>query len=495
MDLGVATSFNRWIVKSSFPRNADYELQTSTNGVTYTTIAYPEAKVINNLGNQSSMTLTGNVTARYVRVLFTKNIENDNNSSSQVAEFELKLIPTYPPTLITNVPTLIATTSVTLGGQVTDDGETLVTERGIVYATGINPTTANTKVKIGDNLGSFSKSITGLTPNTTYYTRAYAINNQGTAYGTNEIKTVVKTQDGTTTKTYTVIVNRAPSSDANLSALTISSGTLSPTFGSSTTSYSANVPNEVSGIKVNPTVSQSDALIEARVNGGTYTILTSGASSSSLPLNVGSNTIEVNVTAQDGGTLKTYTVSVTRADILSVALNNYTAKLQSNGTVLLNWDTFSETKNDYFEVLRSVDGLSFIVLETIKGNGTSNQRNQYSFLDKYPQAGNNYYKLVQSDLDGTRKELGIRTVKASLSSETEIAVYPNPTNDVVKISFAKGKFTTASLVDLSGKTLRKKTINHLQGDLEFDMSNLASAIYMLKLEGQEKTVSKQIIKN
>ncbi|WP_262495917.1 T9SS type A sorting domain-containing protein [Pedobacter arcticus] len=306
---------------------------------------------------------------------------------------------------------------------------------------------------------------------------------------------MVKTQDGTTTKTYTVIVNRAPSSDANLSALTISSGTLSPTFGSSTTSYSANVPNEVSGIKVNPTVSQSDALIEARVNGGTYTILTSGASSSSLPLNVGSNTIEVNVTAQDGGTLKTYTVSVTRADILSVALNNYTAKLQSNGTVLLNWDTFSETKNDYFEVLRSVDGLSFIVLETIKGNGTSNQRNQYSFLDKYPQAGNNYYKLVQSDLDGTRKELGIRTVKASLSSETEIAVYPNPTNDVVKISFAKGKFTTASLVDLSGKTLRKKTINHLQGDLEFDMSNLASAIYMLKLEGQEKTVSKQIIKN
>jgi uncharacterized protein (DUF2141 family) len=103
------------------------------------------------------------------------------------------------------------------------------------------------------------------------------------------------------------------SSNADLSALTISSGTLSPSFGSSTTAYTASVGNVVSSVTITPTRSDANATIQAQVNSGGYSAVTSGSPSGSLSLSVGANTINVKVTAQDGSTIKTYTITVTRA--------------------------------------------------------------------------------------------------------------------------------------------------------------------------------------
>jgi hypothetical protein len=90
-----------------------------------------------------------------------------------------------PPTVSTNTPvTSIAATSATLGGNVTAAGTDPVTERGVVYSTtNTTPTTADTKAANGTGTGTFSQSITGLTPGTTYYVRAYATSDAGTSYG------------------------------------------------------------------------------------------------------------------------------------------------------------------------------------------------------------------------------------------------------------------------------------------------------------------------
>ena len=90
---------------------------------------------------------------------------------------------TVPTLAATTAATSITTTTATSGGNVTSDGGATVTERGIVYATTANPTTGNTKVQSGSGTGSFTSNMTGLSPNTTYYVRAYAINSSGTAYG------------------------------------------------------------------------------------------------------------------------------------------------------------------------------------------------------------------------------------------------------------------------------------------------------------------------
>ena len=87
------------------------------------------------------------------------------------------------PTVVTSAVTQIAETTAVAGGNVTSDGGASVTERGVVYSTSANPTTANSKVASGSGTGAFTCNLTGLQPNTTYYVRAYAVNSKGTSYG------------------------------------------------------------------------------------------------------------------------------------------------------------------------------------------------------------------------------------------------------------------------------------------------------------------------
>ncbi len=93
--------------------------------------------------------------------------------------------PTLAVVTTVNV-TGITQTSATAGGNVTDDGNAEVSARGVCWGTSQNPTTGSSKTSDGTGTGSFTSSITGLTPGTTYYVRAYATNSEGTSYG-NEV--------------------------------------------------------------------------------------------------------------------------------------------------------------------------------------------------------------------------------------------------------------------------------------------------------------------
>lgn len=88
------------------------------------------------------------------------------------------------PTVTTNNVTNITQTTATCGGNVTADGGSTVTARGVCWSTSQNPTVNGNHTSNGTGTGSFTSSITGLSPNTTYYVRAYATNSAGTAYGT-----------------------------------------------------------------------------------------------------------------------------------------------------------------------------------------------------------------------------------------------------------------------------------------------------------------------
>ncbi|WP_082615446.1 cadherin-like beta sandwich domain-containing protein [Acidovorax sp. Root267] len=131
------------------------------------------------------------------------------------------------------------------------------------------------------------------------------------AVGSNTIKIVVTAQDSGTSSTTTVVVTRAAASvstDASLSALVLSSGSLSPSFAAATTSYTAAISNTVASLTLTPTTASSGAKVT--VNGST---VASGAASSAITLAVGSNTLSIVVTAADGVTARTYTVVATRA--------------------------------------------------------------------------------------------------------------------------------------------------------------------------------------
>lgn len=91
-------------------------------------------------------------------------------------------ISTYP-TVTTNEVTNVTSNSATCCGNVSSDGGTNVIQRGVCYSTLQNPTTSNQIITSGTGNGSYTCNITGLSANTTYFVRAYAINSVGTAYG------------------------------------------------------------------------------------------------------------------------------------------------------------------------------------------------------------------------------------------------------------------------------------------------------------------------
>jgi len=127
--------------------------------------------------------------------------------------------------------------------------------------------------------------------------------------GQNTINTVVTSSDGTVIKTYTLVVTEAVSTNANLSSLKSSRGAYTPSFNPNTTSYTASVVNGVTSTIITPTAAAPNGTI-IKVNG---TVVASGSPSGAIPLSVGANTINTVVTASDGATTKTYTLTITRA--------------------------------------------------------------------------------------------------------------------------------------------------------------------------------------
>jgi hypothetical protein len=90
-------------------------------------------------------------------------------------------------TLSTNQTTSVTATTASSGGNITNNGGTAITARGVCWSTSPSPTIALiTKTSNGTGNGSFTSSITGLVTGTTYYVRAYATNSLGTVYG-NEV--------------------------------------------------------------------------------------------------------------------------------------------------------------------------------------------------------------------------------------------------------------------------------------------------------------------
>jgi uncharacterized protein (TIGR02145 family) len=124
----------------------------------------------------------------------------DMPKDSKIFNKVIEYLQSGKPSLSTNAVTEFTQSSSKVGGNVISDGGLTITERGVYYSTSQNPETTGIKLPIGSGTGTFSTTITGLTPGTTYYIKAYAINSQGPSYG-NQVTftTISENQTGTVT--------------------------------------------------------------------------------------------------------------------------------------------------------------------------------------------------------------------------------------------------------------------------------------------------------
>jgi gliding motility-associated-like protein len=126
----------------------------------------------------------------------------------------------------------------------------------------------------------------------------------------------------------TMVNIKVNSNDATLANLTVSAGTLTPAFTTATTSFTAAVSNTTTSVTVTPVTTDTGAGV--KVNG---TTVASGTSSGSISLVVGDNTITTEITAEDGVTIGTYTLTVNRASG-GLGVTRAIASLNNNGTAV-----------------------------------------------------------------------------------------------------------------------------------------------------------------
>ena len=111
------------------------------------------------------------------------------------------------PTLSTTAISNLGSTTASSGGNISSDGGATVTARGVVWSTNPSPlVTLSTKTSDGTGIGTFTSSLTSLSPNSTYYVRAYATNSAGTAYG-NEVSFKINTNNVVTSGNLTSATN------------------------------------------------------------------------------------------------------------------------------------------------------------------------------------------------------------------------------------------------------------------------------------------------
>jgi hypothetical protein len=195
---------------------------------------------------------------------------------------------------------------------------------------------------------------------------------------------------------------------------------------------------------------------------------------------------------------------------LPIQLASFTAAAQKQtGTIVLNWSTVSETNNYGFEVQKSLDTTK--VYETVEnsfvaGHGTTVDAHSYSFTDVTVKPGVWYYRLKQTDLDGT-VHYSDRILPGGVTGVTERALptvfaldqnYPNPFNPSTKIDFALPK---ESRVTLEVYNVLGQRVALLADDVRpagyysvsFNASHLASGLYVYRIAAGDVTMVKKMM--
>ena len=175
---------------------------------------------------------------------------------------------------------------------------------------------------------------------------------------------------------------------------------------------------------------------------------------------------------------------------LPVTLLSFKAALNERNQADLKWTTVSELDNDHFEIERSKNAIDFETLAIIKGIGTTDKRNDYTFTDETPLKGINYYRLKQIDIDGKFEYL--RTVSVITEGNGELSLYPNPSAEVVKFDFADAdQISEVAIYNTQGLLI--KTISNSQAGVDVSELNVGKYIFKIKTT-DDRNFSKSFVK-
>jgi hypothetical protein len=190
------------------------------------------------------------------------------------------------------------------------------------------------------------------------------------------------------------------------------------------------------------------------------------------------------IDARTSGAAERYidNVVVSQREVLSVSLLDFTAKAVGN-SVKLDWSTANEKDNSHFDIERSLDGEVFSKIGQVKGNGTTTQTLDYTFLDRNFSNNTAYYRLKQVDFNGKVSFSKVISINSDFR-KGKIKVYPTLVNDWITVDLNVQSETDLSIFDMLGKVVLSKKVQNTEGALSvnLDLNHLTKGMYFMSVK-------------
>lgn len=184
----------------------------------------------------------------------------------------------------------------------------------------------------------------------------------------------------------------------------------------------------------------------------------------------------------------TYPCDFTR---LPVELLSFNGACEGDN-IVFEWSTASETNNDFFTIEHSVDAIKWQIIGTVKGAGNSSNTLHYSFTDIHAYYGDSYFRLRQTDTDGSYQYAEIIQVNGCKKQidRSDFIIYPNPANGVFNLQFNGDSDDVRSIeiINLNGQKIYNSDV--FQSNI--DLSALHSGVYFVRFNVETEIITKMI---
>lgn len=178
---------------------------------------------------------------------------------------------------------------------------------------------------------------------------------------------------------------------------------------------------------------------------------------------------------------------------LPVELTYFRARALGDRSVKLDWETAVEEQNAGFEVQHSLDGMTWQVLDFVKGKGTTQISQTYQFIHQKAPLGINYYRLKQLDVDGVFEYSNIESIKIA-GIIAEFVVYPNPSTELVNVFVSKEEAQgTLLLLDQVGRTVATYAMDQFTNRQTLHLGKLPRGVYYLNLNLGDHIYTKKLV--
>lgn len=203
---------------------------------------------------------------------------------------------------------------------------------------------------------------------------------------------------------------------------------------------------------------------------------------------------DINITAlTTASNYGTSTYPYANASILPVSLLSFECKLDATST-LLSFATVTERNNSHFEIERSTNGTTFEKIGEVAGKGNSVELTNYTFEDKNPLSGVNYYRLRQVDFDGAFEYSAVRSVV--FGSTKKVTVFPAPVAAVMTVQLDEAFNNDAQwqITDMAGRLVAEGVFAAEQNQLAIPVNALTEGVYVLRIVAAQETITRQFRK-